>query len=281
MSRTIAVVAAGAMGAAVGARLAARGARVVTSLDGRSEASIVRARAAGMIGVGDAELAGAEIFLSIVPPDKAVGLATRMAAAIAAARTRPVYVDLNAVSPATAREVGAIVAAAGATFVDGGIFGAPPQREGKGPAFHLCGPVGDCAAILAGHGLDAKVLEGGVGAASALKMAYAGITKGLTALGAGMILAATRHGVGGALLDELGASQPELLARLAKGIPDMLPKAYRWVPEMREIAATIGEDRPESAVYTAMAEFYAAVAADHAGEERETALLMRFFAGRG
>ena len=267
MSGTFAVVAAGQMGAAVGARLAERGARVVTSAVGRSEATAGRARAAGMVEVADAELAAADVFLSVVPPDQAVPLASRLAGPLAAVGRRAVYVDLNAVSPHTAGRVHQIVAAAGATFVDGGIIGGPPAGGSAGPTVYLSGPAAAWVAdLLVRHGLVARALDGGIGTASALKMSYAGLTKGTTALGAAMVLAATRAGVAEPLRAELAHSQPHVLARLSTGLPGMLPKAYRWAPEMAEIADFIGDGRPEAEIYRAMASFYAALAADHDGD---------------
>jgi putative dehydrogenase len=244
MSTTIAVVAAGGMGAAVGARLSERGARVLTSTAGRSAASVERARAARMQPVSDDEVVAADIFLSIVPPNQAAALASRMAERCRATGKTPIYIDLNAVNPETAAEVARILAPSGASFVDGGIIGGPPKGDAPGPTFYVSGPVGDSVQTLNRYGLVTKALEGGIGAASALKMAYAGITKGIISLGASMILAAERAGVDGALRAELGASQAEILARLSKAIPDMLPKAYRWVPEMREIEGFIGTDLP-------------------------------------
>jgi putative dehydrogenase len=105
-----------------------------------------------------------------------------------------------------------------------------------------------------------------IGTASALKMSYAGITKGCTALGAAMLLAASRAGVSEALLAELGASQLTILARLEKAIPEMLPKAHRWAPEMAEIADFIGETRSEAGVYQALSRFYRQLAQ---GPDRE------------
>jgi 3-hydroxyisobutyrate dehydrogenase-like beta-hydroxyacid dehydrogenase len=278
MSTTIAVVAAGGMGAAVGARLAARGARVLTSTAGRSAASVERARAADMRPVSDDELVTADIFLSIVPPNQAAGLAKRVAERAKATGKKPVYIDLNAVSPKTAAEVAAIVTSGGMIFVDGGIIGGPPKGDTPGPTFYISGPVGNSVETLSRYGLVTKALDGGIGAASALKMSYAGITKGLTALGASMILAAKQAGVDDALRTELGLSQAEMLARLGKSIPDMLPKAYRWVPEMREIAGFIGTERPESQIYQGMAEFYAQIAADLDGEKSLVSTLTHFFA---
>jgi putative dehydrogenase len=275
MSATIAVVAAGGMGAAVGARLAARGARVITSLAGRSAASAERARAANMQPVSDEELATADIFLSIIPPNQAVALATRVAARFQAGK-RPVYVDLNAISPQTAAKVAAVVTAGGASFVDGGIIGGPPRDNYAGPVFYLSGPTADCAEALKRHGLLVKALEGGVGRASALKMAYAGISKGTIALGTCMVLAAERAGVGDALRAELGASQAEMLARLRKAVPAMFPKAYRWVPEMHEIEEFIGNDRPESQILHGMFELYAQIAGDLDGDRALVAMLTKF-----
>lgn len=279
MSTTIAVVASGGMGAAVGARLAQRGAQVITSLAGRSAASADRARAANMQPASDEELAAADIFLSIVPPNQALPLAERMAARFQPGH-KPVYVDLNAVSPQTASEIAAVITATGASFVDGGIIGGPPRDGYAGPIFYLSGPVGGCGETLEQYGLKVKALEGGIGAASALKMAYAGITKGTTALGACMILAAERAGVGDALRAELASSQAEMLARLHKAIPDMLPKAYRWVPEMQEIAQFIGTDRGESQILLGMSDLYAQIADDFDDGRALVALLEEFFQSR-
>jgi 3-hydroxyisobutyrate dehydrogenase-like beta-hydroxyacid dehydrogenase len=93
MTLTIAVLAPGAMGSAVARRLSDHGARVLTSLAGRSPATAERAAAAGMIAASDAEIAAADIILSIVPPGEAVALAERLAGAIAAAAKKPVFVD--------------------------------------------------------------------------------------------------------------------------------------------------------------------------------------------
>jgi 3-hydroxyisobutyrate dehydrogenase-like beta-hydroxyacid dehydrogenase len=269
------------MGAAVGARLAARGARVLTSTAGRSAASIERAHTANMQAVSDDELVTADIFLSIVPPNQAASLARRIAERCKATGSKPVYIDFNAVSPKTAIEVAAILTSSGATFIDGGIIGGPPKGEAPGPTFYASGPVGDRVEILNRYGLAAKALDGGIGAASALKMSYAGITKGIIALGASMILAAKQAGVDHALRAELGDSQADMLARLARAIPDMLPKAYRWVPEMREIEGFIGTERPESHIYRGMADFYAQIAANLEGEKSMVSTLSGFFAPSG
>src|SRR5206468_6394372 len=126
-------------------------------------------------------------------------------------------------------------------FVDGGIIGAPPQPGSKGPVLYVSGEAASRLLVLRAHGLQIRAVEGGIGAASALKVSYAGITKGLTALGAAMMLVATRAGVADALYAELAASQPALLAWFTRQIPGMYQKAYRWVAEMEEIADFLHE----------------------------------------
>ena len=133
----IAVVAQGAMGAGTGAALVDHGAEVVTSLAGRSAASARRAEVARMRPVSDAELASADIILSIVPPGEALLFAERMAPHLKAVATKPLFVDCNAVSPATVAKISKVVASTGAGFVDAGIIGGPPRRGGDGP---YCGP---------------------------------------------------------------------------------------------------------------------------------------------
>jgi 3-hydroxyisobutyrate dehydrogenase-like beta-hydroxyacid dehydrogenase len=131
--------------------------------------------------------------------------------------------------------------------------------------------------VLAEYGLDVRVLDGPVGAASALKMSFAGINKGVAAIASAMILAASRAGAAEALYEEMTESLPGLLESLRRQVPDMLPKAYRWVAEMREIAAFAGEDAAARQVYEGFAELFARVSQDVAGEKRESSALTGFF----
>ncbi len=278
MKPVVAVVAQGAMGAGIAGRLTAHGLRVVTSLAGRSAASAARARAAGMVAVGDEALAQADCFLSILPPGEAMALAERMAGPIAAAGRAPLYVDCNAVSPPTKIAIGRVIERAGARFVDAGIIGGPPRAGSDGPRFYAAGPAAEEFAALAAFGLVVDVMRGPVGAAAAMKMSYAGITKGFTALGAMMLLAATRGGVAAGLRAELARSQPALLAWLAETVPAVYPKAYRYVGEMEEIAAYVGEDRAAADTFAAFADFYTRLAADQAGAKAEVNALAAFLA---
>jgi putative dehydrogenase len=276
MKPMIAVIAAGCMGSGVGQRLAENGADVVTSLAGRGAASAARAKAAGMRAVQDAALADADVILSIVPPGSALALAERLAPVLRAAARKPLYVDCNAVSPATVARIAAVIEATGAPFVDGGIIGGPPKPGSTGTSIYVSGPDAPRAAKLTEHGLEMKPLGPRIGAASALKMSYAGITKGFTALGAAMMLAATRGGSAEALHAELAESQKPLFGWLTRQVPGMYPKAYRWVAEMEEISAFADEDPAAGAFFAAAAQFYERIAADVDGEGRETAALTAF-----
>jgi L-threonate 2-dehydrogenase len=277
---TIAVIAPGAMGSGVGARLASKDADVITDLSGRSPASAERAEKARMRAVPEADIARAEIILSILPPKDALGLAQRLAPHLTKAAKKPIYVDCNAVSPETAKSIGEVVTATGAPFVDGGIIGLPPRDGTKGPTFYVSGEHAAKVEVLGRHGLVVRVVEGGIGAASGLKMSYAAITKGLTALGTVSILAATRSGAAPALFQELSESQPNLLAFLTRSVPDMFPKAYRWVAEMQEIASFAGRGDGKQ-IYDGIADLYEAIAHDEQGAKKDTGTLGQFFKQKG
>jgi putative dehydrogenase len=278
MASVVAIVAAGNMGAAVARRLNDHGVRVLTTLTGRGAASMARADAAGMTDVPLDRLPEAELVLSILPPASALSFAQQMAPLLSATVARkPVFVDCNAVSPETVREIGAVIAATGAPFVDASIIGLPPQPGKASPHFYACGASALRLQALSEFGLDVRVLEGPIGAASALKMSYAGINKGVAAIAAAMILAASRSGATAALYQEMSESLPGLLNSLGRQIPDMLPKAYRWVGEMREIAAYSGEDAAARDVFVGFAELFDRIARDVAGGKIESAALTEFF----
>jgi 3-hydroxyisobutyrate dehydrogenase-like beta-hydroxyacid dehydrogenase len=272
----VGIIAPGAMGAAVGARLVEQGLEVRTCLTGRSQASGARAQDSGMRVVALPQIVEADILLSIVPPRHALSLAQSLAPLIAESARKPAYADCNAVSPQSAEMIGRVIAGCGARFVDAGIIGGPPKPGAPGPVFYTSGSDAPALNVLVQHGLRVRDLHAPIGAASSLKMSYAGITKGLTALGAAMMLAATRSGVAPALAAELAASQPELLARLGRSIPEMYPKAYRWVAEMEEVATFAREDAPTHEIYQGVAALYRTLAADHAGPNLEVAALNAF-----
>jgi L-threonate 2-dehydrogenase len=270
------IIGAGAMGAAVGRRLAEQGATVACPLAGRSQASVARARAAGMRPAQDAEAAEADFVLSIIPPGEAVATAERFAPILLHAAKKPIFADCNAVNPQTVARVAAAIEPTGCRFVDAGIIGGPPKDGYKGPTFYASGPYAADFAALARYGLKIHVLDGPNGAASAVKMSYAGITKGITALAAAMMLAASRAGTADDLRAELEQSQPTLMAWFDRQIPGMYSKAYRWIAEMDEIAAFVGDDAPAGSILGGTARLYERLAEDFAGDKDEIAALEAF-----
>jgi len=262
----IGVIAQGTMGSGVGRRLRESGAEVRTLLSGRSPTSAERARAAGMVAAADerALLEGADFFLSILPPGEAEPLARRLAPTLAALGRKPVYLDCNAVSPQTAIRIGEIIAPTGAHFVDAGIIGGPPRPGYKGPSIYASGEHVREALPLRDWGIDLRAIDGPIGTASGVKMSYAGITKGTTAIAAAMLLGAARFGCAEALIAELSESQPQMLARMRNSIPGMYDKAYRWVAEMEEISDFLEKNPPSRDIYAAIARLYDYLAAAHA-----------------
>jgi putative dehydrogenase len=254
------------MGAAVGNRLRETGARVLTTLKGRSAASVERVARAQLEVIDDKEaiVREAGFILSIVPPGEAAALADRFRGPLTEASAKPVFVECNAVSPATVREIAESLAHSGCPFIDAGIIGGPPPagRIDKGPRFYASGAVASRLMSLRKYGLDVTIVEGPIGAASGLKMAYAGLTKGLIALGAATIGGASRDGLASALRDELARSQPDLLQWLTPRIPDMFRKAYRWTDEMEQIGQFLGEAGMGATIYEGAARLYERIAAE-------------------
>ncbi|MFV1940743.1 DUF1932 domain-containing protein [Pseudomonas luteola] len=278
MTLTVALIAPGSMGAAVGRYLRDHGLDVCTTLAGRSVATRERAAAAGLREVEQEQLGEADFLLSIVPPSEALPLAQELAPILGRMK-KTVYVDCNAIAPATVEQVGQTLTDAGCAFVDAAIFGTPPSPERTCPSFYASGEHAARFAQLNDYGLPVRVLEAPIGAASGLKMSYAGITKGLTGLIAAMVQAAERSGSGQALRDELKCSQPMLYEWANEKLPDMYPKAYRWVAEMEEIAAFAQKDRPSEALYLAMAQLYWRLAENRAaGAGNDVAELEKWLA---
>jgi hypothetical protein len=228
----------GEMGAALGSALRSSGHEVIWASAGRSDAT--RARAAGFTDAGTVAevVARSEIVLSVVPPHGALELAQSLPP------FDGIYVDANAVSPETARRIGAAVE----RFVDGGIVGGPPA-----PRLYLSGDdAPQVAAVFSGTPIEASVVSN----ASALKCAYAGWTKGAGALLLAVRDFARSEGVEPALLAEWRRSLPELERRLGAAERSAEAKGWRWVGEMQEIAAAFAADGLPSGFHTAAAAIF-------------------------
>ncbi|MEX2046718.1 MAG: DUF1932 domain-containing protein [Chloroflexota bacterium] len=267
--RTVALISPGDMGQAVGALLTRGGVRVVTCVAGRSERTRALARAAGFTRLPslDAVVREAELLLSIVPPAQALAVARHTAAALRATGARLTYVDCNAVAPRTAREVAAVIAPTGGGFVDAGIVGGPP-RDAPSPRFYASGPDRALFGALRDAGLDVRLLGDEVGEASAVKMCYAALTKGTTAIATELLVAARRLGVYDTLIAELRDSQGAQAKRMADAVPAMPGKAHRWIAEMEEIARTFEDVGLTPLIFQGAAEMYRLTAGSEIGGER-------------
>ena len=232
-----------------------------------------------MAAAGDEEIAACDFILSILPPGDAVkSLAERFQPALKASNAKPVYVDCNAINPKTVDRVAAVIAPTDCPFVDSGIIGSPPKPGDAGPRFYASGPAAPRFASLRDYGLDVRLLDGALSAASAMKMSYAGITKGTQVIGAAMMLAATRGGSADALFAELSSSQKEMFAWFKRGLSLMPPKAYRWIAEMHEIAGFVGDDPAAKELYEGAAHFYERIAEDFDGDKKDVTALTAFLA---
>ena len=233
---TVGVLNPGEMGSVVAARAKDAGNRVVWASQGRREETRRRAEAAGLEDAGLLRdlAATSDVILSVCPPEAALDQARE----VAATGFDRIYVDGNAVSPATTREIGRVIEGAGATFIDGGIIGPPPRKPGT-TRLYVSGPgASQVKALFGDSALNVIVLDAPVGAASAVKMAYASWTKGTSALILNVRALAAIEGVEDALLAEWQTSQPQLIKRAEDAASGSAPKAWRFVGEMEEIAAT-------------------------------------------
>ncbi len=241
----------GAMGAALGAALVENGHHVVWASAGRSDATRARAEAAGLSDVVTiAALASRSDFvISICPPEHAADVA----GAVRDTGFAGGFLDANAISPETAKRI--------RPDVDGGVIGPPPRKPGTTRLYLSGSRAADIAALFSDTAVDARVLDDQIGTASALKMAYAAYTKGLSALLIALRETARANGVDEYLLEEWAISQPDLAGISEFAVTNAGPKAWRWVAEMEEIAATFAAADQPDGFHRAAADVYRKVAA--------------------
>ncbi|KAJ7122573.1 hypothetical protein C8R43DRAFT_1090765 [Mycena crocata] len=281
-SVNLALLAPGGMGSAIASRLSFFGAgTILTNLDGRSNATIQRAHASNMQHASYAEIVErATCIYSIVPPKDAFGLAETILGAYRAAgsQRKLIFVDCNAVNPDSAKRMAALFHGTGITFLDGVIIGTPPT-ESFNPGIYVAADPEDLdtldefAAMSIKYGLNVLPLKGkgaGIGDASALKMAHAGIVKAADA---------SSPSTADGLLHALNLSQPTFVDLIIRLLPAAIPKAYRFVGEMEEVGGFVLEEgRP---TFEGLATTFARLAAAHENntsdaEGHEVQLLLEF-----
>jgi 3-hydroxyisobutyrate dehydrogenase-like beta-hydroxyacid dehydrogenase len=236
----------GEMGAAIGDALRQSGHEVLWVSAGRSAATAQRA--AGFVDVGSLEglVERAQVILSVCPPHAAADVAASVAGADA------LFVDANAISPATARAI----AASSERFVDGGIIGPPPRNAGTTRLYLSGVRAAEVAELFEGTAVDARVVSDEIGDASAVKMTYAAWTKGTAALLLAIRAVADAEGVAEPLLEEWRLSLPKLPDMAERAARSATAKGWRWVGEMEEIAATFAAAGQPDGFHRAAAEVY-------------------------
>ena len=242
----------GEMGAAVGQCLTGRGHTVLWASEGRGPDTAARAETAGLVDAGSVKaVAGqAEVILSVCPPHAATDVAW------AVHGSGGLYVDANAISPGTAREIAQMISDSGGRYVDGGIIGSPPATPGS-TRLYLSGPdAQSVAGLFGGTALDVRVIGDTPTAASAVKMAYAGWTKGSAALLLTVRALARAEGVGDTLLEEWALSQPSLTQRSHGSAKSAAAKGWRWIAEMEEIGASMAAAGLPDGFHQAAAEVF-------------------------
>ncbi len=241
-SRTIAVLSPGEMGSQIGLALRDAGVRVVTCLAGRGPASIRRAQEAGMETAPDLDslVHQAEMVLSVVPPAAALPLAVGVAEAMRRAGAPRLYLDANSIGPHTARQAAEAIVSAGGQFVDGAIIGSAGDLRGR-TTFYLSGAMASVAAAMLAPPLQVRVIGGEVGQASGFKVLYAGLTKGMSALGMELLAGAERLGLLHQLMDKYRADHPSVARFLERNLPGLPARAARRAQEMAELDQTLAD----------------------------------------
>ncbi len=267
---TVAIFSPGEMGSAVGRAFGENGFTVITTLEGRSEPTRERALAAGFRDGGSLAdvVAAADIVLSIMPPEHALAQAEATAAAMTETGKTPPYADCNAVAPETAVAIGRIIADGGAEFIDGGIVGSPPGSSSSPPRLYVSGPGAAAMAAFDGKGIVVRQCGPEIGRGSAVKMAYAGISKGTSALHAAMLIAAERLGIADELHEELRSSQPVMYKRMENITPALPAVSDRYVGEMLEIAKTMAACGMTAGFHQGAADLYGLLAQSPFSSER-------------
>jgi len=255
--KTIGILSPGDMGSAVGRVLGDHGFDVLTCLRSRSDRTKQLAGDAGILDVETLEelVTEAELVLSILVPADAVEIARKIAAAIDATDADVTFSDCNAISPQSSEIMESIVTGAGGRYIDGSIIGGPPGR-GTPPRFYVSGVHSGIMSELDGKGIEVRNIGDTVGRASGIKMCYAAMTKGTSALHLALLSAAEAMGLSDELANELSESQPEVLRRMQDQLPGLPSKSYRWIGEMQEIAETFDHSGVTPAFHQGAAEIF-------------------------
>ena len=265
---TVAIMSPGDMGHAVGNLLRERGLNVLTCLEGRSARTRSLSDRAGIVDVSTLEelVAESQILLSITVSEVVPALCAQVAAAVCETGTDLLFAECNAIAPQVSREMEPMISGSGARYVDASIVGGPP-RNGSSPRFYASGEHTEELAQLRDYGLDVRPVGQEIGQASGIKMCYAAMTKGSSALYAQLLLAAELMGLSDHVKDEFRNSQSAVMQRMERGLPGIPAKSRRWVSEMQEIEATFSHLGLTHHLFRGVTDMYRLIGSTPLGDE--------------
>ena len=265
---TIGVMSMGDMGSGVASVLKQNGFNVITSLENRSNDSVIRAKENKITDIGSLRnlVEKSDVILSILVPSYALNFAEEVSSILTDSKSKKIFVDCNAISPNTSETISNIIVESNGVFIDGGIIGGSP-RSGEKPRIYISGEYANLIQDLSSEDVEFINMNSDIGAASGLKMTYAAITKGTAALYAASLMTAEHFGLLENLLDELSYSQPKVFDSI-KTVNSISAKAFRWIGEMEEIADTFSLSKNSEKIHQGAADTFRKIASSPIGHER-------------
>ncbi|MDA1127318.1 MAG: DUF1932 domain-containing protein [Chloroflexi bacterium] len=265
---SVAILSPGDMGHAIGQLLREHELRVLTCLTGRSNRTKELSEQAGIIDVPNLNdlVEQTDILMSVTVSEAVPGLCREIADAVKATGTDLLFAECNAISPTLSKQMEGVLNQSGARYVDASIIGGPP-RNGSSPRLYASGDNVAELEQLRNFGLDVRNLGPQTGRASGIKMCYAAMTKGTTALQAELLIAAEKLGLTQELMAEFAGSQPAVVQRMEGWIPGMPAKSRRWISEMEQIEATFRDLGLTPNIFKGVADMYRMIGATPLGDE--------------
>ena len=256
------------MGHAIGQLLRENELRVLTCLAGRSERTRELSQQAGITDVPNLNelVEQSDVLMSVTISEAVPGLCREIADAVKATGTDLLFAECNAIAPELSREMEGVLSEAGARYVDASIIGGPP-RNGSSPRVYASGGHAAEFEQLRDFGLDVRNLGPQLGRASGIKMCYAAMTKGTTALQAELLIAAEKLGLTQELMAEFSGSQPAVVKRMEGWMPGMPAKSRRWISEMEQIEATFRDLGLTPNIFKGVADIYRMIGDTPLGDE--------------
>ncbi len=265
---SVAILSPGDMGHAIGQLLRENELRVLTCLAGRSSRTRQLSEQAGITDVPNlnALVEQSDVLMSVTVSEAVPGLCEDIADAVKSTGTDLLFAECNAIAPELSKEMEGVLQSVGARYVDASIIGGPP-RNSSSPRVYASGDNASEFEQLREFGLDVRNLGPQLGRASGIKMCYAAMTKGTTALHAELLIAAEKLGLTQELMAEFIGSQPAVVSRMEGWMPTMPAKSRRWVSEMEEIEKTFEDLGLTPNIFKGVADMYRMIGATPLGDE--------------